>query len=30
MRKHWLDVLSVLFILAFIVVVVWLKKGSWW
>lgn len=30
MRKHWLDVLSVLVILAFIGIVIWLKKGSWW
>jgi hypothetical protein len=29
-RKHWLDVMSVLFILAFIVTVIWLEKGSWW
>lgn len=30
MKKHLLDVLSVLFILALIVTVIWLKKGSWW
>lgn len=29
-RKHWLDVVSVLVILAFIGAVIWLKKGSWW